>query len=116
MVVVDDHAHVALDRQGSCVHARQLAEADPLRRRRAHSARQQSNRAWIRGPVVGRRNHFGSKSRRGTEVATLYTIVETAKLHDIDPAAYLHAAIVAADRGELLLPAEFAAQRAAGAE
>ena len=31
----------------------------------------------IRGPVVGRRNHFGSKSRRGTEVAaTLYTIVE----------------------------------------
>jgi transposase len=71
----------------------------------------------IRGPVVGRRNHFGSKSRRGTEVAaTLYTIVETAKLHDVDPAAYLHAAIVAADRGELLLPAEFAAQHAASAK
>lgn len=66
----------------------------------------------IRGPVVGRRNHFGSKSRRGTEVAaTLYTVVETAKLHDIDPAAYLHAAIVAADRGELLLPAQFAEQQ-----
>jgi len=65
----------------------------------------------IRGPVVGRRNHFGSKSRRGTEVAaTLYTVVETAKLHDIDPAAYIHAAIVAADRNELLLPAQFAAQ------
>lgn len=64
----------------------------------------------IRGPVVGRRNHFGSKSRRGTEVAaTLYTLVETAKLHDIDPAAYLHAAIVAADRGELLMPTQFAA-------
>ena len=62
----------------------------------------------IRGPVVGRRNHFGSKSRRGTEVAaTLYSIVETAKLHDIDPAAYMHAAIVAASRGELLLPWEF---------
>lgn len=58
----------------------------------------------IRGPVVGRRNHFGSKSRRGTEVAaTLYTVVETAKLHDIDPAAYIHAAIIAADRDELLL-------------
>lgn len=68
----------------------------------------------IRGPVVGRRNHFGSKSRRGTEVATtLYTLVETAKLHDIDPAAYLHAAIVAADRDELLLPAEYAAQKTA---
>ena len=66
----------------------------------------------IRGPVVGRRNHFGSKSRRGTEVAaTLYTVIETAKLHDIDPAAYLHAVIIAADRGELLLPAQFAAQQ-----
>ncbi|HTR55634.1 MAG TPA: IS66 family transposase [Kofleriaceae bacterium] len=63
----------------------------------------------IRGPVVGRRNHFGSKSRRGTEVAaTLYTLVETAKLHDLDPAAYLHAAIVAADRGEPLMPDQFA--------
>jgi transposase len=63
----------------------------------------------IRGPVVGRRNHFGSKSRRGTEVAaTLYTLIETAKLHDIDPAAYLHAAIVAADRGESLMPDQFA--------
>jgi transposase len=71
----------------------------------------------IRGPVVGRRNHFGSKSRRGTEVAaTLYTIVETAKLHDLDPATYLHAAIVAADRGELLMPAEFAARRATAAK
>ena len=62
----------------------------------------------IRGPVVGHRNHFGSKSRRGTEVAaTLYTVIETAKLHALDPAAYLYAAIVAADRGELLLPAQF---------
>jgi transposase len=63
----------------------------------------------IRGPVVGRKNHYGSKSRRGTEVASrLYTILETAKLHDIDPASYLHAAIIAADRGELLLPWHFA--------
>ena len=70
----------------------------------------------IRGPVVGRRNHFGSKSRRGTEVAaTLYTLVETAKLHDIDPALYLHAAILAADRNELLLPSQFAAVRRAAA-
>ena len=68
----------------------------------------------IRGPVVGRRNHFGSKSRRGTEVAaTLYTLVETTKLHDIDPAADLHAAIVAADRNETLLPWTFAAGLAA---
>lgn len=70
----------------------------------------------IRGPVVGRKNHYGSKSRRGTEVAaTLYTVLETAKLHDVDPAAYLRAAILAADRGEALLPWQFAAQHAPAA-
>jgi transposase len=64
----------------------------------------------IRGPVVGRKNHYGSKSRRGTQVAaTLYTILETAKLHNVDPAAYIAAAIGAADRGVALLPWEFAA-------
>jgi transposase len=64
----------------------------------------------IRGPVVGRKNHYGSKSRRGTEVASrLYTILETCKLHDVDPAAYLHAAVLAADRGEVLLPWNFTA-------
>ncbi|MCW5801828.1 MAG: IS66 family transposase [Deltaproteobacteria bacterium] len=62
----------------------------------------------IRGPVVGRKNHLGSKSRRGTEVAaTLYTILETAKLHDIDPSAYVTAAVEAARRGEVLLPWQF---------
>jgi transposase len=62
----------------------------------------------IRGPVVGRRNHFGSKSRRGTQVAaTLYTILETAKLHDIDPGQYVRAAVLAADAGQILLPWDF---------
>jgi transposase len=66
----------------------------------------------IRGPVVGRKNHYGSKSRRGTQVAaTVYSILETAKLHGIDPAAYVLAAVQAADRGEALLPWDFAAQR-----
>jgi transposase len=64
----------------------------------------------IRGPVVGRKNHYGSKSRLGTQVAaTLYTVLETAKLHDVDPAAYLAAAVIAAGRGEVLLPWDFAA-------
>ena len=59
----------------------------------------------IRGPVVGRKNHYGSKSRNGTLVAaTFYSLVETAKLHRVDPAAYLQAAVLAADRGEVLLP------------
>jgi len=59
----------------------------------------------IRGPVVGRKNHYGSKSRRGTEVAAiLYTLVETAKLHGVDPAKYLLEAVRAGDRGETLFP------------
>lgn len=59
----------------------------------------------IRGPVVGRKNHYGSKSKRGTEAAaTLYTLIETAKLHNVDPARYLREAVRAADRGEALLP------------
>jgi len=59
----------------------------------------------IRGPVVGRKNHYGSKSRRGTEVAsTFYTLLETAKLNELNPAAYLVEAVLAARRGEVLLP------------
>lgn len=63
----------------------------------------------IRGPVVGRKNHYGSKSKRGTEVAaTFYSLLETAKLHAVDPARYLREALRAADRGEALLPWQLA--------
>jgi len=63
----------------------------------------------LRGPVVGRRNHFGSKSRRGTEVAAiLYSLVETAKVCGVEPARYLKAAVAAARRGAVLLPAALA--------
>jgi transposase len=53
----------------------------------------------LRGPVVGRKNHYGSRSLRGTQVAALfYTLCETAKLVGVDPHAYLlralHSAIV----------------------
>jgi transposase len=65
----------------------------------------------IRGPVVGRKNHYGSRSRSGTEVASrMYSILETCKLHDVDPGAYVHAAVIAADRGELVVPWRFAAE------
>lgn len=64
-----------------------------------------STERGIRGPVVGRKNHYGSKSRSGTEVASIfYSLLETAKLHDVDVREYLRAAILAADRGEVLLP------------
>jgi transposase len=70
----------------------------------------------IRGPVVGRRNHFGSKSERGTETAAIfYTLLETAKLRGIDPARYLREATIAAALGELLLPHDLAANVAAPA-
>jgi hypothetical protein len=103
--------HVALDRESGRIHARDLGPSYALRRRRADPTRQQRHRGAIRGPVVGRRNHYGSKSRRGTEVASrLYTILETCKLHDVDPATYLHAAVIAVGRGDALLPWDFAAQ------
>ena len=60
----------------------------------------------MRGAVVGRKNHYGSKSQRGTEVAALfYSLVESAKLVRIDPVKYLRAAAEAAIRdGAALLP------------
>jgi transposase len=63
----------------------------------------------IRGPVVGRKNHYGSKSPRGTEVAaTFYSLLETAKLQGVDAAAYLREAALADARGEILLPGALA--------
>lgn len=44
----------------------------------------------LRGMVIGRKNHYGSKSRRGTEVAALfYSLVESCKLRGVDPREYL---------------------------
>ena len=63
----------------------------------------------IRGPVVGRKNHYGSKSRRGTEVAAiLYSLIETAKLHGVNPAHYLTEAVRAASLGETIMPWQLA--------
>ena len=67
----------------------------------------------FRGPVVGRRNHFGSKSRRGTyAAAVLYSVIESAKALHIDPAKYLCEAVRVAkltDGDECLMPWDFAA-------
>jgi transposase len=70
----------------------------------------------LRGPVLGRRNHFGSKSVRGTEMAAiLYSLVETAKVCGIDPTAYLVEVATRTRRtpGAVLLPADFKASPAA---
>jgi transposase len=51
----------------------------------------------LRGVVVGRKNHYGSRSRRGTEVAALfYTLCESAKLAGVEPRRYLLTALHAA--------------------
>jgi|GEM_PF-423597 len=72
----------------------------------------ESERA-MRAPVLGRKNHYGSRSRRGTETAAiLYTLVESAKRVGVDPKAYLEAAAEHALRkaGAVLLPEEFKRQ------
>lgn len=51
----------------------------------------------LRGLVVGRKNHYGSRSPRGAEVSSLfYSLIGTARLRGVDPAAYLRQAVHAA--------------------
>ncbi|MEQ8977550.1 MAG: hypothetical protein RL846_06460 [Deltaproteobacteria bacterium] len=50
----------------------------------------------LRGLVLGRSNHFGSRSQCGTEVAAIfYSLIESAKLNGLDPIAYLRTAAAA---------------------
>lgn len=62
----------------------------------------------LRGVVVGRKNHYGSRSRRGSEVAALfYTLFESAKLAGVEPKSYVRSAAIAAiaDPAAVTLPA-----------
>jgi transposase len=44
----------------------------------------------LRPVVVGRKNHYGSRSERGTRVAALfYTLIESAKVVGVEPGHYL---------------------------
>jgi transposase len=57
--------------------------------------------------VVGRKNHYSSKSLRGTEVVALfYSLIETARLRGEDPGDYLLRAALAAieQPGTITLP------------
>ena len=65
----------------------------------------------LRGLVVGRKNHYGSRSKRGTEVAALfYGLIETAKLVGVEPRRYLlEAAVSTITRNAVLLPHELQA-------
>ena len=54
----------------------------------------------LRGVVLGRKNHFGSRSERGTKVAAMmYSLVESAKINRVDPELYLKLAALEAIGG-----------------
>ncbi len=61
----------------------------------------------LRGPVVGRKNFYGNRSRRGAKVAAiLYSVIETAKLTGTPPDELLRTAAKTAIRrpGAALIP------------
>jgi len=61
----------------------------------------------LRAVVLGRKNHYGSRSRRDLEVAALfYSVIESAKLCGVEPKRYLLTATRAAfaDRAAVTLP------------
>jgi transposase len=61
----------------------------------------------LRGVVLGRKNHYGSRSHRGLDVAALfYSLIESAKVCGVEPKAYLRHAMRAAlaDRAAVTLP------------
>jgi transposase len=65
-----------------------------------------------RGVVLGRKNHYGSRSREGMEAAAIYyTLVECAKLAGISPKEYIIQVAKAARQnpGAVLLPEDFKA-------
>ncbi len=53
----------------------------------------------LRGVAVGRKNHYGSRSERGTRTAALfYSLIESAKLCGVEPRTYLREAALRAVR------------------
>jgi len=65
----------------------------------------------LRAVAIGRKNHYGSRSERGTRVAALfYTLLESAKLAGVEPAAYLVEATcrAIAKPGAVTLPKDLA--------
>jgi transcriptional regulator with XRE-family HTH domain len=72
----------------------------------------------LRGAAVGRKNHYGSRSERGTRVtALLYSLIESAKLAGVKPRGYLGRGGPSGDQsletrsGEVVISARPDAQR-----
>jgi transposase len=67
----------------------------------------------MRAVAVGRKNHYGSRSLHGTRVAaSFYSLIESAKMVGVEPAAYLREATHRALRqpGTVTLPIDFLSQ------
>ena len=63
----------------------------------------------VRGPVVGRKNDYGTRSERGARVASLmFSLIQTCTMLGVDPHAYLTEAATRARReaGTVYLPHE----------
>lgn len=71
----------------------------------------------FRSLVVGRNNHYGSQSERGTEVAAiLYSLIESARLAGVNPVDYLNEAVrrAIANPADVFLPHQMKAASDAG--
>ena len=63
----------------------------------------------LRGPILGRKNHYGSKSIQGMKAAAIfYSLIETCELIGVNPKAYLSEALrrLKKDRKKVFLPHE----------
>ena len=88
-----------------------MAGADALPGRSTHPRWNNAAERALRGVVVGRKNHYGSHSKRGAEVAALlYTLFESAKLAGVDPHRYVLEATcrAIASPGAVTLPEDVA--------
>jgi transposase len=69
----------------------------------------------MRPLAVGRKNHYGSKSLRGTQVAALfYSLIESARMSGLNPVEYLTTALHRAidNPGTVLLPRDLVQEKA----
>ncbi|MHC5035006.1 MAG: IS66 family transposase [Planctomycetota bacterium] len=71
----------------------------------------------LRGPVLGRKNYYGTKSKRGAEVAAVfYSTFESCKLAGVEPKEYLRYVthLLLSGEKKVPLPHEYAKLRTSG--
>ena len=77
-------------RQGDPLHAVALGFVHPLPRRRKNCLSNNAAERALRGVAVGRRNWtFAGSDAGGRRAAAIYSLIESCKLNDVDPRAWL---------------------------